>query len=441
MPVDLSDESQYDRARLRQWARGRARSAGVDRRDLLRLFAAGAAAAGPLGAAVAAPARAAGATPATPTALATPTTPATPAAPAAPGIVKPLPPELFTLRGTNAETNFAALRGTGHLTPLDRFFVRNHTVTPRLDAADWRLSVWGDALSGGPVEFSYDRLRSLPAVERTLFIECAGNGRSFYTTQQGQTVTGTAWTLGAIGVARWRGARLSDVLRRAGVTRRAVDVLPRGRDDEVVTNGVNLGRVRRPLPVSKALDDVILAYEMNGEPLPADHGGPVRVVVPDWIGISSIKWVGDIEVSAEPLYTPWNTDLYRLFGPDQPPQGSAPLTRQTLKSAFELQSGATVPVHRTRLLTGRSWSGAAPVHRVEVSTDGGTHWQRARFHDVPRRGSWVRWSVPWTPRTTGPTALLARATDATGRTQPDTAAHNTQGYLFDAVVRHPVTVV
>ncbi|MER5760139.1 sulfite oxidase [Streptomyces sp. NPDC002082] len=426
MPLDLSDESQYDRVRLRQWARDRARSAGVDRRDLLKLFAAGAAAGSlGLGAAGTAAAATGGAT----------------TAAALPGTVKPLPPELFTIRGTNAETNFAALRGTGPLTPLDRFFVRNHTVTPRLDANDWRLKVWGDALSGGPVEFSYDRLRALPAVERTLFIECAGNGRSFYTTQQGQQVSGTAWTLGAIGVARWRGARLSDVLRQAGLTRGAVDVLPRGLDDEVVTNGVNLGRVRRPLPVSKALDDVILAYEMNGEPLPPDHGGPVRVVVPNWIGISSIKWVGDIEVSGQPLYTPWNTDLYRLFGPDQPPQGSAPLTRQTIKSAFELELGATVPVRRTRLLTGRSWSGAAPVHRVEVSTDGGDHWQRARLHDVPRRGSWVRWSLPWTPRTTGPTALLARATDATGRTQPATAAHNTQGYLFDAVVRHPVSVV
>ncbi|MGW6875733.1 sulfite oxidase [Streptomyces xanthophaeus] len=425
MPADLSDESQYDRARLRQWARGRARSAGVDRRDLLRLFAAGAAA-GAVGLGAAAPAAAAG---------------AAAGAAAAPGTVKPLPPELFTLRGTNAETNFAALRGTGPLTPVDRFFVRNHTVTPRIAADGWRLRVWGDALAGGPVEFSYDRLRSFPAVERTLFIECAGNGRSFYTTQQGQQVSGTAWTLGAIGVARWRGVRLSDVLRRAGVTRRAVDVLPRGLDDEVVTNGVNLGRVRRPLPASKALDDVILAYEMNGEPLPPDHGGPVRVVVPDWIGISSVKWVGDIEVSGQPLYTPWNTDLYRLFGPDQPAQGSAPLTRQTLKSAFELELGATVPVHRTRLLSGRSWSGAAPVHRVEVSTDGGARWQRARLHDAPRRGSWVRWSVPWTPRTTGTTALLARATDATGRTQPQTTAHNTQGYLFDAVVRHPVTVV
>ncbi|MEV7169614.1 sulfite oxidase [Streptomyces sp. NPDC093224] len=426
MPFDLSDESRYDRTRLRQWARGRARSAGVDRRDLLRLFAAGAAA-GPLAVAAGGSAAAAGTPP--------------PGASAAPGIVKALPPGLFTVRGTNAETNFAALRGTGPLTPVDRFFVRNHTSTPRIDAGAWRLTVWGDGLTGGPVDFSYDRLRSLRPVERTLFIECAGNGRSFYTTQQGQQVSGTAWTLGAIGVARWRGARLSDVLRLAGVGRGAVDVLPRGLDDAVLANGVDLGRVRRPLPVAKALDDVLLAYEMNGRPLPPDHGGPVRLVVPDWVGISSIKWVGDIEVSDEPLYSPWNTDMYRLFGPEHPAQGSAPLTRQSLKSAFELELGATVPVHRTRLLTGRSWSAAAAVTRVEVSTDGGGRWRTARMHDAPRRGGWVRWSVPWTPRATGATALLARATDATGRTQPERAVHNTQGYLFDAVVRHPVTVV
>ncbi|MFB6821099.1 sulfite oxidase [Streptomyces virginiae] len=429
MPLDLSDESRYDRTRLRQWRRGRARSAGVDRRDLLRLFAAGAAA-GPLG--VAAGGTASAAAPAGTVA---------PAADPVPRTVKPLPPELFTLRGTNAETNFAALRGTGELTPIDRFFVRNHTSTPRIDADGWRLTVWGDGLAGGPLELSYARLRALRSVERTLFIECAGNGRSFYTTQQGQPVTGTAWTLGAIGVARWRGARLSDVLRLAGVGRGAVDVLPRGLDEEVVANGVNLGRVRRPLPISKALDDVLLAYEMNGRPLPPDHGGPVRLVVPDWVGISSIKWVGDIEVSGEPLYSPWNTDMYRLFGPEHPAQGSAPLTRQTLKSAFELELGATVPVHRTRLLTGRSWSAAAPVTRIDVSTDGGGHWRRAHLRDTPRRGGWVRWSVPWTPRATGATSLLARATDATGRTQPDRSVHNTQGYRFDAVVRHPVTVV
>ncbi|MEI5097741.1 sulfite oxidase [Streptomyces sp. PmtG] len=417
---DTRAEAAHDRRRLRQWLAGEARADGVARRDLLRLLAAaGLAAAAPV-ALSAPPARAA----------------------AAPGIVKPLPERWFTVRGTNAETRFEALAGTGPLTPAARFFVRNHTTTPRLDAASWKLTVWGDGLTGGAREFTLADLRRLPSTTRTAFVECAGkSGRSLFTGQQGQPVSGTAWTLGAIGQARWRGVRLADVLRRAGLARGAVDVMPRGLDDEYVTaDGTRLGRVRRPLPLAKALDDVLLAYEMNGEPLPPDHGYPVRVLVPSWIGIASIKWVGDIEVSTTPLYSPWNTDFYRLYGPGHPAEGSAPLTRQTLKSAFELPWDARLSAAARHRLTGRSWSGDAAIAHVDVSTDGGASWHRARLHDVPRRGSWVRWSTSWRPNAPGPATLLARATDTTGRTQPPTTAHNTQGYLFDAVVRHPVTV-
>ncbi|MGW1010678.1 sulfite oxidase [Streptomyces termitum] len=364
------------------------------------------------------------------------------AAPAAPGIVKPLPEAYFTVRGTNAEARFETFADTGPLTPADRFFVRNHTSTPVLDAADWKLTLWGDGLHGrAPVTFGYGQLRSLPSVTRTALVECAGNGRSLYTTQQGQTVSGTAWTLGAVGAARWRGVRLADVLHRAGLAHDAVDLLPRGLDDPYVSGGTDYGRVRRPLPVAKALDDVILAYEMNGEPLPYDHGHPVRLIVPHWIGIASIKWLGDIEVSTRPLTSPWSTDWYRLFGAAHPAGGSAPLTRQTLKSAHHLPFGATLEAGRTHRLTGRAWSAHAPVRAVDVSTDGGATWRPARLHDSPRRGAWVRWSLPWRPGRTGPATLLSRTTDAAGNTQPDTAVPNTQGYLFDAVVRHPVTVV
>ncbi|MHA4815666.1 sulfite oxidase [Streptomyces aculeolatus] len=416
-----SDETSYDRRRLRQWLDGDARTPGVARRDMLRLLAA-AGGAGALGA------------------LGAPSAGGAPSAPRAGGIVKPLPPELFTVRGTNAETNWPALKGTGYHTPADRFFVRNHTATPLLDAADWSLRVWGDGLRGGAAEFGLDDLKALPTAVRSAFVECAGNGRSFFASQQGGTVSGTSWTLGAIGVARWRGVRLGDVLRRAGLTRRAVDVMPSGLDDEYVADGINLGHVRRPLPVAKALDDVILAYEMNGEPLPADHGHPVRVLVPSWVGISSIKWVGDVQVSAEPLYSPWNTDFYRLFGPSYPPEGSEPLSRQTLKSAFELPWNATLAAGETHRLTGRSWSGAGGVRKVEVSTDGGATWRRAELADGPRADGWVRWSATWRPERPGPADVRARATDVSGRTQPATTVHNDQGYLFDAVVRHPVTV-
>lgn len=179
-------EAAYDRRRLRQWTRGGARSAGIDRRDLLKLVAA---------ASVAAPLIPAAASPAH-------------AAQSLAGVVKPLPPELFTVRGTNAETNFSALRDTGLLTPADRFFVRNHTATPVIDAADWKLTVWGSGLTGGPVDFSYEALRALPSVSRTAFVECAGNGRSYFTSQQGQQVSGTAWTLGdRHGALAWSAAR------------------------------------------------------------------------------------------------------------------------------------------------------------------------------------------------------------------------------------------
>lgn len=413
-------ESAYDRRRLRQWLAGEARADGVSRRDMLRLLAA------------------AGGALAVPTALNTRAAAAT-----SPGIVKPLPDDWFTVRGTNAETRFDSLADTGYHTPVDRFFVRNHTSTPVIDAAEWTLTVHGDGLAHGrSVEFTLDDLKRLPAVTRSAFVECAGNGRSFFAAQQGQTVSGTAWTLGAIGTARWRGARLADVLRHAGLGNAAVDVMPRGLDPDYVTaDGTDLGRVRRPLPVSKALDDVLLAYEMNGEPLPYDHGHPVRVLVPSWIGIASIKWVGDIEVSAQPLYSPWNTDFYRLFGDSYPPGGSAPLTVQTVKSAWELGWGASLDAGRTHRLTGRSWSGAGGIVRVDVSTDGGTRWHRARLHDAAHRGGWVRWSTVWRPPAPGTYSLLARATDSAGRTQPDATVLNTQGYLFDAVVRHPVRAV
>jgi DMSO/TMAO reductase YedYZ molybdopterin-dependent catalytic subunit len=410
---DMLDEGIYDRLRLRQWLAGEA--AGFSRRDLLRLTAA--ASAGMAGLAAI----------------------GSPAAAAAGPIVKPLPPEWFTVLGTNAEMRWSALADQDYLVPIDRFFVRNHTSTPIIEPADWRLRVTGAGLRHGPAEFSYDDLRRLPAETITSAVECAGNGRSYFTTQQGQTVSGTAWKLGGIGVARWRGVRLSTVLRHAGLGRNAVDVLPAGLDPSYVTGGVDLGPVRRPLPLRKALHDVLVAYEMNGEPLPSDHGRPVRLIVPHWIGIASIKWLGSLEVSDQPLFSPWNTQFYRLFGAGFPAEGR-PFDRQVIKSAFELDPGAEVPAGRTTRLRGRSWSAAGAIRHVDVSTDGGTRWRRARRVGGSEGAAWQRWEIDWKPAA-GAHELLARATDVRGNTQPDVAVHNDLGYLFDAVVRHPVVAV
>jgi DMSO/TMAO reductase YedYZ molybdopterin-dependent catalytic subunit len=345
---------------------------------------------------------------------------------------------LFEVYGANAETRWEALSGQGYLTPVDRFFVRNHTSTPDIDVNTWRLRLLGTGLRR-PAEFGYRELRALPSESVTAFIECAGNGRSLYTSQQGQQVSGTPWKLGAIGVARWRGVRLSTLLARAGLTRRAVDVLPSGLDADYVTGGVNLGKVRRPLPVDKALDDVLVAYEMNGQPLPPDHGFPARLVVPSWIGIASIKWLGSIEVSETPLVSPWNTQLYRLVGPAYPTEGTV-VTRQVVKSAFELPRDAVLAAGRRHVLRGRSWSGNGRIRKVDVSVDGGNTWHPAKPTSQASELGWLQWEFPWRPKAPGAYTLRARATDVTGAQQPVVAEYNTQGYLFGAIVPHPVTV-
>jgi hypothetical protein len=167
--------------------------------------------------------------------------------------------------------------------------------------------------------------------------------------------------------------------------------------------------------VQKALKDVLLAYEMNGEPLRPDHGYPVRLVVPDWIGISSIKWVGRIEVSDSPLASPWNTQYYRLFGPGYPANGEL-ITKQNAKSAFELPWNGTLAAGRHQVLRGRSWSGSGGISRVEVSTDGGRTWRPTTPLGSDR--GWHRWALPWRPPSTGSYTLSALATDRAGAAQP-----------------------
>ncbi len=326
----------------------------------------------------------------------------------------------------------------GFLTPAEKFFVRNHTATPAIDARTWRLEVFGSGLRDpGGESFSLDDLLQLPARTVPAFIECAGNGRSLFGSQQGTPAAGSAWKLGAIGVARWRGVPLREVLERAGLTPGAVDVMPEGLDATVVAGGADQGHVRRPLPIAKALDDVLLAYEMNGAPLPPDHGFPVRLVVPGWIGVASIKWLGRIEVADRPLYSYWNTTQYRMVGPDHPPD-SPPLGAQPVKSAFELPWPAVLPAGR-RELHGRSWSGGRPIRAVDVRVDPGGEPVRARLHGPNLPQSWVRWTarVDLPP---GEHALLARATDRDGVSQPETVPFNANGYQFWAVARHPVTV-
>jgi DMSO/TMAO reductase YedYZ molybdopterin-dependent catalytic subunit len=339
-------------------------------------------------------------------------------------IVKPLPTHLFTVHDGSAEMRWEAMAGQGYHTPIDRFFVRNHTHTPLIDPTTWRLRLHGPGLRC-PVEYDYDQLRAMPSRTIDAAIECAGNGRRFYKTQQLNPAPGTQWRLGAIGVARWRGVPLSYLLQQAGLRPDAVDVLPSGLDAPFE----DYGHVRRPLPIDKAMDDVLVAYEMNGRPLPLDHGFPVRLVVPGWVGIASIKWLGDIEVATRPLTSPWNTVFYR------------DVTTQPVKSAFELAWNEELTAGRSYVLHGRSWSGRGRIVRVEVSFDRGLTWHRAEHHGRHLVSAWLPWHIGWAPRQVGAYELMARATDETGATQQLATPHHPFGYVFDAVVRHPINVI
>ncbi|MCD4524894.1 molybdopterin-dependent oxidoreductase [Nocardioides sp. cx-173] len=373
------------------------------------------------------------------------------AAPAAPGgpILKPLPTARFVDFGTNAEMRWESVDPRRYLTEQSRLFVRNHTRTPVIDRDSYALRIFGDGLARGrsadaAVELGWRELRRLPTTQLTSVHECTGNGRSLFASQQGTPASGTAWTLGAVGAVTWTGVRLADVLRRVGLDRRAVSVQATGLDDPYVSGGVDYGRVRRPFPIAKALDDALLAWGANGEDLLPDHGYPLRLVLPGWVGIASIKWLGSLEVSRTELTSPWNTKWYRMTGGEHPAD-SPPLTVNPVRSAWELPWGAELEAGRRVVLTGRSWSGAGPVTRVEVSTDGGATWhpaarRRRGGHSRGRDAAWAQWSYVWDRPAVGSHELLARATDARGRRQPLVTPYNDNGYFFDAVVRHPVTV-
>lgn len=347
------------------------------------------------------------------------------------GVVKPTPSDLMIDTGTGLDFETRVDRLPGHLTPVDRFFVRSHAPTPRLDATRWRLVVDGSGVRQ-PLSYAYADLWSLPLVSVVLTIECAGNRRTLFGEASGRRVEGTRWGRGAIGTAEWTGVRLRDLLEPAGLLPRARDVMPEALDEV---------RARRPMPLSKALaPETLLALAMNGEILPPDHGYPARVVVPGWLGAASIKWVGRIQVAEEPLHVPWNTYDYVLIGPGHPPQMPAlgvPITDMPVASLVELPWPATLEPG-PQMIRGRAYAGEGRVERVECQVDGGA-WREAALLPPNVPATWVRWQLAW-HASPGAHVLRVRATDDRGRSQPDRVPWNHLAFLHNAVLAHPLQV-
>jgi sulfite oxidase len=316
------------------------------------------------------------------------------------------------------------------LTPVPRFFVRNHMHEPsELSADNWRLSVGGEVER--PITLSLAELGKIASHSVVNTLECAGNGRSLYRPQ----VPGIQWGKGAVSTARFSGPRLRDILERAGLKSSGKHVMLRGLDEVP-------GKVPpfiRSIPVEKALDgDTLVATHMNGSPLTKHHGFPARALVPGWVGAASCKWLTEIKVLETEFVGNFMNPGYRF--PNQPgapgepvkPEDTHPLTSLNVKSVISSPNdGASMKPGPVRVL-GVAWAGEADIVKVEISTDSGSTWHDARLGNEKAHYAWRLWSYEWNAKV-GSYSIQARATDNLGRAQPPTAVWNPSGYLYNAI--------
>ena len=335
---------------------------------------------------------------------------------------------------TSLETRLERMEGV--MTPNELFFARNNSVSLDIDAANWRLRVDGDA-AANPIELSYDDLLGMPSKSVVSYLECGGNQRAMFQLVQGQTASGTQWKTGGISNGEWTGVPLRDVLTTAGIGDNAVTVMLIGLDTESPEEGF-----RRAMSVEKAMHpDTLLAYRLNGETLPKDHGYPVRALAPGWVGSSSVKWLGHIQVLSEPVWTRNNTTSYVLIGDAYPPEGEAlgkVTTIQVIKSALALPWPATLAAGQHRI-HGYASSPTGRIARVEWSTDSGRTWTDAEVLEPQVQYSWARFEFTWDAKP-GEHTVMTRATDAEGNTQPDEVPFNDKGYLFNQPLPHSISV-
>jgi DMSO/TMAO reductase YedYZ molybdopterin-dependent catalytic subunit len=329
----------------------------------------------------------------------------------------------------NAEAPPEAL--DGEITPTDLHYVRSNFALPTHDGT---LEIGGAVEH--PTTLTLDDLRAMPAQERAVTLECAGNGRL----ETRPLPIGEPWGDYAVSTARWRGALLHDVLDRAGPAPEGVDVQFSGADHGayhlnpvLAETDKNDLRFVRALPLALAADpaaEILIAYEMNGEPLRPDHGAPFRLVVPHWYAVASVKWLQRIDVLTERFAGEFQTGHYMYEWPDRPHEA---VTVMRVRARITAPAAGSTIGRGTHTVRGKAWSGTGPVTQVDVSLTGQGDWHPARLE--PPRGPyhWQDWSFHWAADDVGRHTLRARATDAAGHTQPEVPPWNRLGYGNNAV--------
>ena len=329
------------------------------------------------------------------------------------------------------------------ITPNDRFFVRWHLANiPTVSADSWRLSVGGDSASN-PYELTLAQLQhEFEPVELVAVCQCAGNRRGL----SDPHVPGVQWGNGAMGNARWKGARLKDLLARAGLAKETVEIAFNGADGPLLEATPDF---MKSIPVWKALDDnALVAYEMNGEPLPHWNGYPARIIVPGWAATYWMKQVVSIRALPQPLSSFWMNTAYRIpkgkFAVvdrflSQESETTTPITEILVNSLItNLEPGQRFHAGAQLIVKGIAWDGGAGLRHVEISIDGGRTWQVADLGEDHGRFSARGWQFAFVPPARGRLSVAARATNAQGTTQAEQLIFNPAGYHNNVI--QPITV-
>lgn len=343
-------------------------------------------------------------------------------------------PDELQLAGRNHSMPLEALRYP--ITPIGLHYLLIHFDIPFVDAATWELAIGGSVHR--PLRLRLDDIMKRPATTMAVTLECAGNGRARLSPRP----LSQPWLGEAVGTAEWTGTPLGPILAEAG--------LPGG-DAHVVFTGLDRGLqgeveqlYERSLPVAEAQrDGVMLAYAINGLPLPPQHGFPLRLIVPGWYGMAHVKWLRSMTVVDGPFDGYQQARAYHFRRSDA--DAGDPVTRM-LPRALMVPPGVPDFMSRTRftapgahMLEGRAWSGCAPVTRVELSDDGGASWADAALAPPVSKYAWRAWTFQW-DASLGDHELCVRATDADGNVQPDEQSWNLEGVQNNAIQRIPVVV-
>lgn len=349
------------------------------------------------------------------------------------------PQTVRVMRPYDAETPVREF--TSYVTPNHRFFVRSHFGPPApelIAEANWRLHVGG--LIEHPLELTLKDLKEFERVTIAAVVQCSGNGRAFYRPK----VPGVQWERGAVGNAQWTGVRLRDVLIKAGVRPNGKHVQLQGADRPVVST---VPLFTRSIPLEKAAHpDTILAYEMNGRPLPLLHGAPLRVITPGWMADSCTKWLTEITVQADEAKGYYMQTAYRVPVTAIQPNSGLPGTSMVPVEAMVVKSLIASPANGDQIgrgpvtVQGVAWSGEASVATVELSFDEGKTWEQARLVGEDEPYAWRQWQFLWKPKAAGAVTIICRATDAGGQVQPQESPWNPSGFLWNGWDRVTVTV-